>query len=196
MHPASRALYGPLVKWLRHGPFTAVTAVRICYGSPHRAHDFMRPAAYGGLAQLVRARASHARGHAFESHSLHHAAASVSLRRFFCKKREKALDKATFICYSSICSAGVAHLVERHLAKVEVASSSLVARSIKEENVPEKPPTMAGRRLRIEKRWEGVALGHAFSLVKSSFRGMKPSPSYWMWICCLRLPLDLSGAST
>ena len=26
-------------------------------------------------------------------------------------------------------SAGVAHLVERHLAKVEVASSSLVARS-------------------------------------------------------------------
>ena len=29
--------------------------------------------------------------------------------------------------------AGLAHLVERHLAKVEVASSSLVARSIKEE---------------------------------------------------------------
>ena len=28
--------------------------------------------------------------------------------------------------------AGVAHLVERHLAKVEVASSSLVTRSIKE----------------------------------------------------------------
>ena len=29
--------------------------------------------------------------------------------------------------------AGVAHLVERHLAKVEVASSSLVTRSIKKE---------------------------------------------------------------
>ena len=29
--------------------------------------------------------------------------------------------------------AGVAHPVERHLAKVEVASSSLVARSIKEK---------------------------------------------------------------
>ena len=28
--------------------------------------------------------------------------------------------------------AGVAHLVERHLAKVEVASSSLVARSIEQ----------------------------------------------------------------
>ena len=25
---------GPLVKWLRHGPFTAVTWVRIPYGSP------------------------------------------------------------------------------------------------------------------------------------------------------------------
>ena len=35
------------------------------------------------------------------------------------------------VWYSLLCSAGVAHLVERHLAKVEVASSSLVARSIK-----------------------------------------------------------------
>ena len=34
-------------------------------------------------------------------------------------------------CYNTTCSAGVAHPVERHLAKVEVASSSLVARSIK-----------------------------------------------------------------
>ena len=32
----------------------------------------------------------------------------------------------------SLVDAGVAHLVERHLAKVEVASSSLVARSKKE----------------------------------------------------------------
>ena len=35
------------------------------------------------------------------------------------------------LCYNSPCSAGVAHPVERHLAKVEVASSSLVTRSIK-----------------------------------------------------------------
>ena len=35
------------------------------------------------------------------------------------------------ICYNTFCSAGVAHPVERHLAKVEVASSSLVTRSIK-----------------------------------------------------------------
>ena len=33
------------------------------------------------------------------------------------------------MCYNSSCSAGVAHPVERHLAKVEVASSSLVTRS-------------------------------------------------------------------
>ncbi len=31
--------------------------------------------------------------------------------------------------YNDSCSAGVAHLAERHLAKVEVASSNLVARS-------------------------------------------------------------------
>ena len=36
------------------------------------------------------------------------------------------------ICYNQFRSAGVAHLVERHLAKVEVASSSLVTRSRKE----------------------------------------------------------------
>ena len=35
------------------------------------------------------------------------------------------------ICYNISCSAGVAHPVERHLAKVEVASSSLVTRSRK-----------------------------------------------------------------
>ena len=33
--------------------------------------------------------------------------------------------------YNGTCSAGVAHLAERHLAKVEVASSNLVARSRK-----------------------------------------------------------------
>ena len=37
----------------------------------------------------------------------------------------------TELCYNKLRSAGVAHPVERHLAKVEVASSSLVTRSIK-----------------------------------------------------------------
>ena len=41
------------------------------------------------------------------------------------------LDKDGTVWYYNPCSAGLAHLVERHLAKVEVASSSLVARSIK-----------------------------------------------------------------
>ena len=40
---------GSMVKRLRHRPFTAVTWVRVPYGSP-----------FGGLAQLVRAHASHA----------------------------------------------------------------------------------------------------------------------------------------
>ena len=37
--------------------------------------------------------------------------------------------------YNNHCCAGVAHLVERDLAKVEVASSSLVARSKKETTI-------------------------------------------------------------
>ena len=38
--------------------------------------------------------------------------------------------------------------------------------------------------------------GHAFSFASSSSRGMYPSPSYLIWMCCTRFPLDLSGAST
>ena len=40
-----------------------------------------------------------------------------------------SLDKCSRLWYYHKRSAGVAHLVERHLAKVEVASSSLVVRS-------------------------------------------------------------------
>ena len=61
---------GPLVKWLRHGPFTAVTWVRVPYGSPFIGNPAWA-CQYGGLAQLVRAPASHAGGHWFESSSLH-----------------------------------------------------------------------------------------------------------------------------
>ena len=63
--------YGPLVKWLRHGPFTAVTWVRVPYGSPLRQSVKRDCRINGGLAQLVRAPASHAGGHWFESSSLH-----------------------------------------------------------------------------------------------------------------------------
>ena len=67
--PPPQQKYGPLVKWLRHGPFTAVTWVRFPYGSPCRHPEGRRQ--FGGLAQLVRAPASHAGGHWFESSSLH-----------------------------------------------------------------------------------------------------------------------------
>ena len=57
---------------------------------------------YGLVAQLVRALACHARGRGFEPHPSRH---------------------------TSSISADLAHLVERHLAKVEVAGSSPVIRS-------------------------------------------------------------------
>ncbi len=45
------------------------------------------------------------------------------------------VDSKELFSYNITCSAGVAHLVERHLAKVEVASSSLVTRSNKKRHV-------------------------------------------------------------
>ena len=40
---------------------------------------------------------------------------------------KKTIDNGCTMPYNNHCCAGVAHLVERDLAKVEVASSSLVA---------------------------------------------------------------------
>ena len=53
-------------------------------------------------------------------------------KNIFFKKIEKMLDKFESIGYNNqaLRDADVAHPVERHLAKVEVASSSLVTRSI------------------------------------------------------------------
>ncbi len=42
---------------------------------------------------------------------------------------KKTVDKLNFCAIILLLHAGVAHPVERHLAKVEVASSSLVTRS-------------------------------------------------------------------
>ena len=52
-------------------------------------------------------------------------------KNIFFKKIEKMLDKFESIGYNNqaLRDADVAHPVERHLAKVEVASSSLVTRS-------------------------------------------------------------------
>ncbi len=56
---------------------------------------------------------------------------SVMYKNIFFKKIEKMLDKFESIGYNNqaLRDADVAHPVERHLAKVEVASSSLVIRS-------------------------------------------------------------------
>ena len=62
---------------------------------------------YGLVAQLVRALACHARGRGFEPHPSRH--------------------------FNLIFLADLAHLVERHLAKVEVAGSSPVIRSKKQK---------------------------------------------------------------
>ena len=68
--------------------------------------------AHGLVAQLVRALACHARGRGFEPHPSRHF--SISL--------------IYLIHYADL-----AHLVERHLAKVEVAGSSPVIRSKKDQ---------------------------------------------------------------
>ena len=70
-HAADVLQHGPLVKWLRHRPFTAVTRVRVSYGSPtpygerHQGQTWRHSSA-------GRALASHARGHRFEFCCLHH----------------------------------------------------------------------------------------------------------------------------
>ncbi len=77
-----RYQYGPMVKRLRHRPFTAVTRVRFPFGSPifvtgaRLSHCISRRNSggciLGRIAQLVRAPASHAGGQRFESVYAHH----------------------------------------------------------------------------------------------------------------------------
>ena len=81
---------------------------------------------YGLVAQLVRALACHARGRGFEPHPSRHRYASVA------QLVEQGTENPRVV--GSIPTGGtiyadLAHLVERHLAKVEVAGSSPVIRS-------------------------------------------------------------------
>ena len=90
---------------------------------------------YGPVVQLVRTLACHARGRGFEPHpgrQLASVAQSVEQRT----ENPRVVGsiptggtKDVEICFSYPLFADLAHLVERHLAKVEVASSSLVIRS-------------------------------------------------------------------
>jgi hypothetical protein len=59
-NPAPATNHGPMVKWLRHRPFTAATRVRIPVGSPKWAHS-----------SAGRAPALQAGGHRFEPYCAH-----------------------------------------------------------------------------------------------------------------------------
>ena len=86
---------------------------------------------FGPVVQLVRTLACHARGRRFEP---------VPGRQFFASVAQ-SVEQGTenprvdgSIPSGGTKNADVAHLVERHLAKVEVASSSLVGRSNRSGN--------------------------------------------------------------
>ena len=86
------------------------------------------------VAQLVRALACHARGRGFEPHpsrhsqTKHHLSASVAQ---LVEQRTENPRVVGSIPTGGTTYADLAHLVERHLAKVEVAGSSPVIRSNK-----------------------------------------------------------------
>ena len=65
---------------------------------------------------------------------------------------QKGIDIYYLLCYNKPANADVAHLVERHLAKVEVASSSLVIRSKNRLNLRVQPIFYPSRRLGISPR--------------------------------------------
>ena len=79
----------------------------------------------GPVVQLVRTLACHARGRGFEPHPGRHFGSVAQL----VEQRTENPRVTGSIPVGATISAGLAHLVERHLAKVEVASSSLVTRS-------------------------------------------------------------------
>ena len=79
----------------------------------------------GPVVQLVRTLACHARGRQFEPDpGRHYASVAQSVEQG--TENPRVIGS---IPIGGTLYAAVAHLVERHLAKVEVASSSLVGRS-------------------------------------------------------------------
>ena len=96
------------------------------------------PHQFGPVVQLVRTLACHARGREFEPHPGRHIYASVAQSVEQRTENPRVVGsiptgstiKNVSECLHSLYNADLAHLVERHLAKVEVASSSLVIRSI------------------------------------------------------------------
>ena len=90
---------------------------------------------YGPVVQLVRTLACHARGRGFEPHpgrhlsSISFASAYAFVAQLVEQRTENPRVVGSIPTGATTFYAGLAHLVERHLAKVEVASSSLVFRS-------------------------------------------------------------------
>ena len=87
---------------------------------------------YGPVVQLVRTLACHARGRGFEPHPGRQAFLK-SLDAFVAQSVEQGTENpcvgGSIPPEGTICGSG--SVVERHLAKVNVASSNLVFRSIK-----------------------------------------------------------------
>ena len=84
----------------------------------------------GPVVQLVRTLACHARGRRFEPVPGRHFYCANALVAQLVEQRTENPRVVGSIPTEGTIFADVAHLVERHLAKVEVASSSLVIRSI------------------------------------------------------------------
>ena len=90
----------------------------------------MFPPSFGLVVQLVRTLACHARGRGFEPHpGRQFASVAQSV-----EQRTENPRVIGSIPIGGTISADLAHPVERHLAKVEVASSSLVTRSNKKRH--------------------------------------------------------------
>ena len=89
----------------------------------------MSPPRSGPVVQLVRTLACHARGRRFEPDPGRHLFASVAQVVEQGTENPRVGGSTPPGGTISIDFADVAHLVERNLAKVEVASSSLVIRS-------------------------------------------------------------------
>ena len=81
---------------------------------------------FGLVVQLVRTLACHARGRGFEPHPGRHFGPVAQLVE---QRTENPRVVGSIPTGGTNGYADLAHLVERHLAKVEVASSSLVIRS-------------------------------------------------------------------
>ena len=108
-----------------HRTLTPFAGVRIPQSPPFLS--------FGLVVQLVRMPACHAGGRGFEPHpDRHYSLSKLSCFASVAQSVEQGTENPRVIGSIPIGGtlyAAVAHLVERHLAKVEVASSSLVGRS-------------------------------------------------------------------